>query len=250
MAGNRRKAVAQRVAPPSCATCSLRAHTICRSLSFDKRQSDNFRPDKATLRRGEILVHEDDPMDTVTVVYQGLLFGYKMLADGRRQIVELFFPGDVMRDEAGRAAFTVEAATDTGVCRYPRSQLAKRSSNASALSRHLMQITERELFAAHELMLTLSRSAARARIAFLLLRLSAAAQARGERASPIWLPLSREAIGDHLGLTMETTSRVLSGFRRDGLIAQGGQDDWIELRDCRTLQELAGRNIDRLPEIA
>lgn len=247
MASHRQRKAARQAQLPPCDLCPLRHRTVCRDLTPDER---GCAPDKLILRRGEVFTYDGDPLDSLTVVFSGLLIGYKMLADGRRQVVELFFPGDVVCEETGRASFTVEAATDAALCRYLHSQLAEQTPNHGALSRHLLQITERELFAAHDLMLTLSRGDARERVAFLLLRLSAAAEARGERASPIWLPLSRETIGDHLGLTMETTSRVLSGFRRDGLIAQGNHDDWIELRDRRALQQLAGREVDRQPEYA
>lgn len=247
MVGQRRSQAARQTPMPPCNLCPVRHRTICRDLT---PHAKGGAPDKLVLRRGELLTYDGDALESVTVVFSGLLIGYKMLADGRRQVVELFYPGDVVCDEAGHAAFTVEAATDAALCRYKRRQLAEQAPNAGTLSRHLLQITERELFAAYDLMLTLSRGGARERVAFLLLRLSAAAQARGERASPVWLPLSRETIGDYLGLTMETTSRVLSGFRRDGLIAQGNQDDWIELRDRRMMQQLAGREADRLPEHA
>ena len=236
---------------PQCSECPVRNRTLCRSVPSGRLRS----LDKTTLARGEVLVREDDRFDAVCVVALGVLVGSKMLSDGRRQVIGLFYPGDVIHPTPTRpggetADVSVEAATPAQVCRYGRGELLQLAERHGGLARHLLQLTERELQHTHDLMLVLSRASARERVAYFLLRLSRRAQERAEPATPIWLPISRQTIGDHLGLTMETASRVLSRFRRDGLIQQAGHAGYVHLRDIAGLQQAAGLHLDHVPGAA
>jgi len=78
----------------------------------------------------------------------------------------------------------------------------------------------------------------RAVLAAFLLSLSRRHQRLGFSASRFVLRMTREEIGNYLGLTLETVSRTLSRFQRDGLIAVQQRD--IELRDAERLMQLVG----------
>lgn len=231
--------------PQPCSTCSVRERSLCSSVPAGVHRSI----DKLALTRGEALVHEDARFDAVCVVQSGVLVGSKMLSDGRRQVIGLFYPGDVIhrdpnRPGDGRADISIEAATPAHVCRYARGEVIRLAERHAGLARHLRRLTERELQATHDLMLVLSRASARERVAYFLLRLSQRAQERAEPATPVWLPISRQTIGDHLGLTTETASRVLSRFRQDGLIRQTAHADDVHLCDMTGLQQVAGLHLE------
>ena len=86
------------------------------------------------------------------------------------------------------------------------------------------------------LMLLLAGLSAEARVATFLLNLSTRMQDRGYSPSSFTLRMTREEIGSYLGMQLETVSRALSRFQREGWIVVSGKN--IELTDKAALTEL------------
>ena len=87
-------------------------------------------------------------------------------------------------------------------------------------------------------LLLLGRKTAHERVATFLTMLSRRAEERGLPGNPIDVPMSRDDIGDFLGLTTETASRTFSRLRKDGLIG-GDKDRRIEILDEEGLSDIA-----------
>ena len=111
------------------------------------------------------------------------------------------------------------------------------------IERRLLEMTLDELDAAREWMLLLGRKTARERIASLFVimaRRDALVQQRapGEGLRfPLYI--SREAMADYLGLTIETVSRQVSALSREGLIVLvAGRE--VEVPDFARLQAESG----------
>jgi len=90
----------------------------------------------------------------------------------------------------------------------------------------------------HGLMLLLGRMTAEQRLGAFLLSLSRRYERLGFAANRFVLRMTREEIGSYLGLTLETVSRVLSRFQRDGLVHV--QQREVELRNATALRDLVG----------
>ena len=90
-----------------------------------------------------------------------------------------------------------------------------------------MEMTLDELDAAREWMLVLGRKTAREKIASLLSiiarREASLAERPAQNGASFDLPLTREAMADYLGLTLETVSRQISALKRDGVIEMKGK---------------------------
>src|SRR5690606_35331900 len=99
-------------------------------------------------------------------------------------------------------------------------------------------LMSRELREDQEMMLLLSRKNADERIATLLINLSARFRARGYSARSFRLAMSRNEIGNYLGLAVETVSRVFTRFQQQELIIADGKQ--IEITDYIQLCALAG----------
>jgi cAMP-binding proteins - catabolite gene activator and regulatory subunit of cAMP-dependent protein kinases len=87
------------------------------------------------------------------------------------------------------------------------------------LRRQLMRVMSREIRDDQQMMLLLSKKTADERIATFLVNLSARFRARGYSANQFRLSMSRNEIGNYLGLAVETVSRVFTRFQQNGLIA-------------------------------
>jgi CRP/FNR family transcriptional regulator len=162
-----------------------------------------------------------------------------MLADGRRQVTGFLFPSDflglALRE---RYAYTAEALEQVKVCRYPKVKLEALLDRFPAMERRLLAVASNELAAAQDQMLLLGRKSAVERVASLLLILLRRSQLK-RPTQALALPMNRTDIGDYLGLTIETVSRVLARLRRDGLI-RFMTPQQIEIRDAARLAQAAG----------
>jgi CRP/FNR family transcriptional regulator, anaerobic regulatory protein len=116
------------------------------------------------------------------------------------------------------------------------------------ISHRLLEMTLDELDAAREWMLLLGRKTAREKIASLLAIIARRDVALGLRFGQIGfdLPLTREAMSDYLGLTLETVSRQMSALKREGVIVLEGKRR-IVIPDFERLLALAGDDADGGP---
>jgi CRP/FNR family transcriptional regulator len=165
---------------------------------------------------------------------------YKLLPDGRRQIVGFLLPGDLVGLSAGDAyAHSAEAITPVEVCRFSRRRLDGLLDEFPAMHRRLLGIAASELGAAQAQMVLLGRKTARERIASFLLTLERRAAAVGLATEPLHLAMTRTDIGDYLGLTIETVSRTFSQLKAEGAIALPRPGE-VRFLDRRRLAEAAG----------
>ena len=142
-----------------------------------------------------------------------------MLADGRRQVVDFAYPGDIIGLGAlDTHATSAQATTKTRVRCIPTATLHDVAARNAGLSRKLYEALSHELLAAREHLFTVTQCTAAERLAAFLLALSRRNGRRGENPDEIVLPMTRTDIADFLGLTIETVSRTFSKFRADGLI--------------------------------
>ncbi|GGF43596.1 hypothetical protein GCM10011611_57530 [Aliidongia dinghuensis] len=188
------------------------------------------------VKRDQTLFWVGDPVDGYYRVISGAVRLCKMMPDGRRQISDFFGPGDLILIElSAEHAFTAEAVTDSVICHYPRPTIDALLADPK-FSRQLLTIACDRLVSAHHRMAVLGRKTAEERLATFLVtsakRLPASRQVMS-------LPMSRADIADYLGLTVETVSRVLSKFRRDGL---------IDLPDSHSVRIMDRDQLERLSD--
>ncbi len=110
------------------------------------------------------------------------------------------------------------ALETSSVCEIPFHQLEDLSIKIPSLQRRFFQIMGKEIASDQELISLLSKNSADEKLAFLLLSISQRNSQRGLSAVEFYLPMARSDIGNYLGLTIETVSRILGRFHKNGLI--------------------------------
>src|SRR5204863_9416191 len=187
---------------------------------------------RRSFARDEAIYAESDPSDCWYRVLSGTVRICKLLADGRRHIAEFCFAGDCFGlPTSGIRVASAEAVGDVTVTRYPQRAADRLIDENPLLVRGLYDRTLRELIHAQTRMLLLGRMTASERVASFLLEISE----RQDAPHALNLPMSRNDIADYLGLTIETVCRVLSAFRRNGIIASP-MPYRIDLRDREALE--------------
>ena len=158
---------------------------------------------------------EDEPAEYLYQVISGAVRAYRMLDDGRRQIVAFYFPGDIFGVEAGQAHLSsAEAIGESQVLVVKRTSVLARAEQEKELARQLWTLTLRELQRVQQHSLVLIKNAEERVVGFLLEMAS-----RGSGSVVIELPMSRQDIADYLGLTIETVSRTFTQLAKSGTIA-------------------------------
>jgi len=186
--------------------------------------------------RTDQIYRHDDPVRFCWKILSGCAREVLSMEDGRRQIREFRWPGDLLgMEDQERHFFDVEAVTDLTLRRYPRKVLEAHAKINAALALRLRMMTLANLHAANRQIALLGRATAVERIAAFLLEMDR----RPERTHGplVELPMCRTDIADHLGLSIETVCRNLVHLQREGtvLILRMG----VELLDRDALCELA-----------
>lgn len=142
--------------------------------------------------------------------------------NGNEQVGGFYMPGELMGLDAIAHEIhhtTAVALTDSEVCEIPFAPLERLMGTIPNLQRQFHRFLSSAIASEHNIALQFGGLRARERIAVFLLNLSARLSARGGSPDRIVLPMSREAIGNYLGLTIETVSRMFSNLHRKGLIS-------------------------------
>jgi CRP/FNR family nitrogen fixation transcriptional regulator len=171
---------------------------------------------QTVLTKGEGLFAEGDDAEFFFQVVSGAIRSCKLLSDGRRQIDAFHLRGDIFGLETGSEhRFSAEAVGDATVIAYRRSRLGALTQDDPDFRDKIMTATLHSLERAQAHMMLLGRKTAREKLATFLLDMSERISTDEEQFE---LPMQRCDIADHLGLTIETVSRTLTHFARNGLI--------------------------------
>ncbi len=227
--------------PFRCSTCKVRELAFCCVLNDAEIERFENILTHVKLSPRQTLFDEAEEATHAFNVTEGTLKLFKLLPDGRRQVIGFLNPGDFIGlADVQEYSCSAEAITDTLLCRFPRKKLEILLKKLPKLESRFFDMARNELLEAHQKMLLLGRMTAKERIASFLLMLSDRAACRGQPRNPIAIPMSRNDIGDFLGLTIETVSRTLTRLKGTGVISVENNRKII-VNDQDLLEEIAGR---------
>ncbi|MFV0411011.1 MAG: transcriptional regulator FnrL [Paracoccus sp. (in: a-proteobacteria)] len=211
-----------------CDACPIRYRAVCARCEGDDLERLDQTKYNRSYQAGQVIVWAGDRMDFVASIIRGVASMTQTLDDGRTQMVGLLLPSDFLgRPGREAASYTVTAVSDIELCCFRRKPFEALMMSNPRIPARLLEMTLDELDAAREWLLLLGRKSAREKIAsFLAVLARRDAALNCERAHgemSLTLPLSREAIADYLGLTLETVSRQMTALKRAGLIELQGK---------------------------
>ncbi|MFC2968467.1 transcriptional regulator FnrL [Acidimangrovimonas pyrenivorans] len=231
-----------------CGDCPIRHRAVC--ARCDDRELEELEKIKyyRSYEAGQTVIWSGDQMDFVGSVVTGIATLTQTMEDGRRQMVGLLLPSDfVGRPGRPAAAYDVTATTDLVMCCFRKKPFEDMMLRTPHIGQRLLEMTLDELDAAREWMLLLGRKTAREKIASLvaiIARRDASLTLDGTKGPLTFdLPLTREAMADYLGLTLETVSRQISALKRDEVIVLEGKRH-VTIPNFDRLLEEAGDDSD------
>jgi CRP/FNR family transcriptional regulator len=188
---------------------------------------------KLDLGKRQILFRAREPASSIYEVVSGALMVYRLLSDGRRQIVELVLPGSLCGFSCtGTNEGSCEALLASSVIAYEHAAL----ESVDATTSRLAQKMEQQICGLAEHLVLLGRRGTEERLATFLVDCAEMWGAqRDEHGLVFQIPMTRVEIGDYLGMSLETVSRGIADFERRGLIRTGGRQGEMRIYDLAAL---------------
>jgi len=182
---------------------------------------------------GEEIYAQAEPVEFVYRLVSGAVRSTRLLSDGRRQIGDFYYPGDVFGLETSEThRFSAEGLGDCQVQVLKRFAPSRSGEDRIRFDRMISAATSRELDRAQDHILLLARMTACEKVSSFLLSI-----ANRFKAELTVLPMSRQDMADYLGLTIETISRMLGRLQADGV---------VEFMGCRHFRIRHRSALDRL----
>lgn len=228
------------------AVCELcRVAELCRPVKLEQEARaalERVVRRRRTLKRGEYLFRAGDPYQTVSALCSGSAKTCTTNQDGSVQVLGFHFAGELVGLcglGAQQHLCDAVALEATDVCEIPLGHLMDVVDQSPTVRQFMYRLLGEELQHQHQLMQPLvGKVAATERLAAYVLSLVRRYESRGLPAREIRLSMSRDDIGNYLGLAKETVSRLFSRFEEEGLISVRARN--LRVNDLARLAALAG----------
>jgi CRP-like cAMP-binding protein len=234
----------------SCFECALRACGLFKPVSQNELAVINdIKREHLALPAGSEIIRAGQDSAQVYTLYAGWAFRFKMLPDGRRQILNFLLPGDLIGLQSAMfdaAQHGIEALTDVELCLLPRRKVWNLFGQMPELAFDLTWLGAREESYVDENLLSAGQRSAAERIAALIVILYKRADALAMVTDQTFaFPLSQQHIADALGLSLVHTNKTLARLRRMGMYTQ--ENGSLTLTNPGVLERIAQHFDQELP---
>ena len=223
----------------NCTDCRMNSLCLPIALELDEVERLNQIVQRGRpLQKDSHVYNVADEFSAIYAVRSGSIKTYNVSDQGVIQVTGFFLPGEIFGIDGIAHTHYVSAAVameTSAICEIPFSRLEELSM--PSLQRHFFKLMSKEITNDQQLITLLSKNSAEERVATLLLSISSRNAKRNLSSLRFRLPMSRADIGNYLGLTVETVSRVFSRFQKQGLLEVDKKE--IEIKDIDALQELS-----------
>ena len=223
----------------SCKDCNL--DTICLPRGLSRQEVDDLSivvKNNVVLQRGDYIYRQGDEFKGVIAIKSGSAKLVTNDVQGNEHILNVLLPGELIgfdgvnQDKHNCSAIALETMS---YCELPADKFEGLCAQVPAVARELFKHSSETINESQGRIIA-SRRTAEGKLAMFLINLSDRLKNRGFSSLEFNIPLSRQEIGDHLGLTFETVSRMFNKFQSDGLISV--QRKHVEIKDLQGLRDL------------
>ena len=227
----------------SCASCRL--SELCLPLALNKSEIhklDAIVERNRPLTKGDHLYRQSDEFKSVYAVRSGSFKSYFLSNSGKSRVTGFYLLGDIIGMDgiaSNKYANSTSALEHSSICEIPFSQLGKLSRELPSLQHHFFAIMGNEIAKDQQVHTLLSSYSAEERTASFLLGLSSRYARVSLSPTRFLLSMTRGDIGEYLGLTVETVSRIFTSLQKKRLISVDNRE--IELLDIENLRDIVSR---------
>ncbi len=206
----------------SCRDCSLTELCLPHGMSETEIQElDKIVRHLPPLQSGQHLYRAGDRGRSLFAVRSGAAKSYCITESGDEQVLGFTLPGELVGLDGLSDGFYTSSSfvlETSSVCEMPYEGLEGLCKTLPGLNRQILRVAAREISADQQMLMQLGKRTAEERLASFLLSLSSRFNQRGLSATEFNLPMSRQDIGNYLGLAIETVSRLFAHFQEQGVL--------------------------------
>lgn len=234
-----------------CQNCSISQLCLPFTLSeHELTQLDNIIERKKPVQKSQIIFQTGDELTALYAIRSGTIKSYTLSESGEEQITAFHLPGDLIGFDAIMEMKHIgfaQALETSMICEIPFDILDDLAGKMPKIRHQIMRLMSNEIKSDQEMILLLSKMSAEEKLAAFLHNLSQRYSARGFSAHEFRLTMTRGDIGNYLGLTIETISRLLGRFQKSGMITVQGK--YITINRMDELVEMAGATKSQIPVV-
>jgi CRP/FNR family transcriptional regulator len=206
----------------SCSNCGMSELCLPHGMSHeDMDELNKIVKRQQPFQPGQHIFRAGDAGHSLFALRSGALKSYCTTEDGDEQVVGFTMPGELVGLDGmgdGSYASSSVALETASVCELPYDSLEEMCHVLPGLNRQMMRVVSKEITEDHDMLLLLSKRNAEERLAAFLLSMSSRYHSRGLSATEFNLPMSRQDIGNYLGMAIETVSRLFANFQKSRLL--------------------------------
>ena len=223
-----------------CSQCM--SNHLCMPAGLNAQETDKLTElvkERIRISKNQALFTAGSPFSAIYSVRSGSMKTQLESEDGHIQITGFSLPGELVGLDGiatQQHSSSAVALEDSEVCVIRLDDLDRLSKSIPALQAQLRHLMGNELNSSHRMALTLGSLKSEQRVAAFILNMVDRLGQLGYSSTEFVLRMTREEIGIYLGLTLETVSRLLSRFAREGLIEV--QQREVKILDRKALQAL------------
>lgn len=221
-----------------CENCIVRKFNSLRAMSREELKAVSDSKIYKKVKKGEVLFDEGEKLNGVYCVRGGVSKLAKLSSNGKDQIVKLASKGEVLGERSVIAEessnLSATAVSDMEVCFIPKEAIVSTLHKNPDFTFEVLRHMAHDLREADDVIVNMSQKSVKQRIAEALLYMK---NNFGEDSQGyLALILSREDIANVVGTATESCIRILSEFRKMGLIKTSGKR--MAIVEERKLQDL------------
>jgi CRP/FNR family transcriptional regulator, anaerobic regulatory protein len=226
-----------------CSTCMMGNVCLPTGMpSAEIKQLDDLVKERIRIPKGRRLFSKGQNLDALYALRLGSLKTQLEDVMGVVQVTGFYLPGEIMGLDGmleGVHDSNAIALEDSEVCVVRLIDIDQVGMYVPSLQQQIRRLMSKEIARSHQALVALGSMRSEQRLASFLLNLSQRLRALGYSSTDFVMRMSREEIGNYLGLTIETISRLFSRFARDGVIKVNQRE--VKILDLEAIKELAGQ---------
>ncbi|HIG65110.1 MAG TPA: cyclic nucleotide-binding domain-containing protein [Methyloprofundus sp.] len=223
----------------SCTNCSL--DEICLPRGLSQQEVENLSIEvksNISLQKGDYIYRQGDEFNMVAAIKSGSAKLVSNDGAGNEHILNVLLPGELIGFDGlfqNKYNCSAIALENLCYCVLPVGKLEGLCAKIPGIARELLKHSSEAINESQSQVMA-SKSSAEEKVAKFLINLSDRLKSRGYSAVQFNICLTRQELGEHLGLTLETVSRTLAQFQNIGFL--NVQRKLIEIKDLQGLRQI------------
>jgi len=221
-----------------CEQCIIRQFNSLKALTKDELLRISACKTSRIIKKGEVIFEEGESLNGLFCIKDGVCKLTKLSANGKDQIIKLVEKGQILGQRSlisdERTNLRATALNDMELCFIPKAEIIDDLKKNNDFTMDMLKEMADDLREADDVIVNMAQKSVRQRLAEALLDINENFGTNPD--GTLSVLLSREDFASIVGTATESAIRVLSQFKKEGLISALGKH--IKIEDLEGLKRV------------